>query len=134
VAIRTLPLLPPREERAGERRIVGAYLRPLSQTLSPFVLHGAREKIGFSSQPLNSIAVHPDPLASDGRGNTLIRLVHLLQRLDTPTDGGRFSLSHPMGEGRAFAAPKRLRPRRRGEGDYFTKSEVVFARVLTSTD
>jgi hypothetical protein len=135
---------------------------------------------------------HPDPLPSDGRGNSLIRLLHLLQRLDMPTDGGRFSLFHPMGylfsvvdarvagarrlrrfrmaqthdvtektrlrksltvkrpegrapvqivvgalntypmgEGRAFAAPKRLRPRRRGEGESFSKSEVVFARVLS---
>ena len=36
----------------------------------------------------------------------------------------------PMGEGRAFAAPKRLRPRRRGEGERAPKSEVVFARAL----
>jgi hypothetical protein len=43
---------------------------------------------------------HPDALPSDGRGNSLIRLLHFLQRLDTPTDGGRFFLSHPMGEGR----------------------------------
>src|SRR5258705_425619 len=35
----------------------------------------------------------------------------------------------PMGEGRAFAAPKRLRPRRRGEGNGVSKSEVIFARV-----
>jgi hypothetical protein len=60
-----------------------------------------------------------DPLPSDGRGNSLIRLLHFLQRLDTPTDGGRFSLSHPMGEGR-------------GEGECFSESEVVFARVLSS--
>jgi len=52
---------------------------------------------------------HPDPLPSDGRGNSLIRLFHFLQRLDTPTDGGQFSLSHPMGEGR-------------GEGEYFSIS------------
>src|SRR6185503_19113594 len=62
-------------------------------------------------------APHPDPLPSDGRGNSQIRLLHLLHRLDRPPDGGRFSLSHPMGEGR-------------GEGEYFSKSEVVFARVL----
>src|SRR5205814_63791 len=60
---------------------------------------------------------HPDPLPSDGRGNSQIRLSQVPQRLDTPTDGGRFSLSHPMGEGR-------------GEGDSAPKSEVVFARVL----
>src|SRR4030095_16252854 len=58
-------------------------------------------------------------LPSDGRGNSLIRLLHLPERLDTPTDGGRFSLSHPMGEGR-------------GEGECFSESEVVFARVLKS--
>src|SRR3989441_3144171 len=88
---------------------------------------------------------HPDPLPSDGRGNRQPRLSQLPKRLDTPTDGGRFSLSHPMVEGRAFAAPppsrrsgrfgaprrrKRLRPRRRGEGEFASKSEVVFARVL----
>src|SRR6266516_6725946 len=96
---------------------------------------------------------HPDPLPSDGRGNSQTRLSQLLKRLDTPTDGGRFSLSHPtqaapeasprrVGEGRAFAAPppsrrsgrfgaprrrKRLRPRRRGDGECAPKSEVVFA-------
>jgi hypothetical protein len=51
------------------------------------------------------------------------------KRFVRPTDSGRFSLSHPRGEGRAFAAPKRLRPRRRGE--CASKSEVVFARVLS---
>src|SRR5216117_1667011 len=40
---------------------------------------------------------HPDPLPSDGRGNRQPRLSQLPKRLDTPTDGGRFSLSHPMG-------------------------------------
>src|SRR3989442_494178 len=40
---------------------------------------------------------HPDPLPSDGRGNSWTRLSQLPKRLDTPTDGGRFSLSHPMG-------------------------------------
>ena len=88
---------------------------------------------------------HPDPLPSDGRGNSQTGRSQLPKRLDTPTDAGRFSLSHPMGEGRAFAAPppsrrsgrfgaprrrKRLRPRRRGEGEFASKSEVVFARVL----
>ena len=43
---------------------------------------------------------HPNPLPSDGRGNRPIRLWHLLQPSKRPTDGGRFSLSHPMGEGR----------------------------------
>src|SRR5206468_8380449 len=61
---------------------------------------------------------HPDPLPSDGRGNSQTRHPQLPQRLDSPTDGGRFSLSHPMGEGR-------------GEGDCAPKSEVVFARALT---
>src|SRR5438094_1914663 len=58
-----------------------------------------------------------DPHPSDGRGTSQTRLSQLPKRLDTPTDGGRFSLSHPMGEGR-------------GEGDSAPKSEVVFARVL----
>src|SRR2546427_13151039 len=61
---------------------------------------------------------HPDPLPSDGRGNRQPRLSQLPKRLDTPTGGGRFSLSHPMGEGR-------------GEGERASKSEVVFARVLS---
>src|SRR6266487_2626893 len=99
---------------------------------------------------------HPDPLPSDGRGNSQPRLSQLPKRLDRPTGGGRFSLSHPtqaapeasprrVGEGRAFAAPppsrrsgrfgaprrrKRLRPRRRGEGECASKSEDVFARIL----
>ena len=61
---------------------------------------------------------HPYPLPSDGRGNRQPRLSQLPKRLDTPTGGGRFSLSHPMGEGR-------------GEGERASKSEVVFARVLS---
>src|SRR6266853_1204949 len=61
---------------------------------------------------------HPDPLPSDGRGNSQPRLSQLPKRLDVPTDGGRFSLSHPMGEGR-------------GEGEGVPKSEVLFARVLS---
>jgi len=60
---------------------------------------------------------HPDPLPSDGRGNSQTRLSRLPKRLDTTTDGARFSLSHPMGEGR-------------GEGEGALKSEVVFARVM----
>jgi hypothetical protein len=54
-----------------------------------------------------------------GEGTGSPRLSQLPKRLDTPTDGGRFSLSHPMGEGR-------------GEGERASKSEVVFARVLRS--
>src|SRR2546427_4943211 len=42
----------------------------------------------------------PDPLPSDGRGNSQTRLSQLPKRLDTPTDGGRFFLSRRMGEGR----------------------------------
>src|SRR5437867_3736243 len=61
---------------------------------------------------------HPDPLPSDGRGNSQTRLWQPPKRWDTPTDGGRFSLSHPMGEGR-------------GEGECGAKSEVVFAWVLS---
>ena len=40
---------------------------------------------------------------SDGRGNPDSESGQLPKRLDTPTGGGRFSLSHPLGEGRAFA-------------------------------
>jgi len=40
---------------------------------------------------------HPDPLPSDGRGNNQTRLSQLPKRLDTPTVGGRFSHSHPIG-------------------------------------
>src|SRR5213593_4866092 len=65
-------------------------------------------------QPLRQAG---DPLPSDGRGNNKTRRSQLPKRLGTPTGGGRFSLSHPMGEGR-------------GEGDSAPKSEVVFARVL----
>src|SRR5712691_10743615 len=50
-----------------------------------------------------------DPLPSDGRGNRQLRLSQLPKRLDTPTSGGRFSLSHPMVEGR-------------GEGESASKS------------
>src|SRR5438874_779834 len=57
-------------------------------------------------------------LPSDGRGNRQPRLSQLPERFDTPTDGGRFSLSHPMGEGR-------------GEGECAPKSVIVFARVLS---
>src|ERR671930_1594945 len=57
-----------------------------------------------------------DPHPSDGRGNSQTCRSQLLKRLDTPTDGGRFSLSHRMGEGR-------------GEGECFLKSEVVFPRA-----
>jgi len=32
--------------------------------------------------------------------------------------GVRNMYSHPMGKGRAFAAPKRLRPRRQGESEF----------------
>src|SRR5437870_970949 len=63
---------------------------------------------------------HPDPLPSDGRGNSLIGRLQFPKRLDPHPDGGRFSLSHPMGEGR-------------GEGEPTSKSEIVFARVLNST-
>jgi len=37
---------------------------------------------------------------------------------------------HVMGERRAFAASKRLPPRRLGECEFAPKSDVVFARVL----
>src|SRR6266571_7326605 len=60
---------------------------------------------------------HPDPLPADGRGNSQTSLSQRPKGLDTPTGGGRFSLSHPMGEGR-------------GEGECAPKPEVVFKRVL----
>lgn len=40
---RPLPLLPPREERAGERRVLGRAGLPLSPALSPLLRHGERE-------------------------------------------------------------------------------------------
>jgi len=46
--MRSLLLLPPREERAGERRVDGQTRKPLSLTLSPFVPHGEREKISVA--------------------------------------------------------------------------------------
>ena len=52
---------------------------------------------------------HPDPLPSDGRGNSRKRHSQLPKRLVTATDGGRFSLSHPMhpmGEGRGEGAAR----------------------------
>src|SRR6266853_684634 len=36
---------------------------------------------------------HPDPLPSDGRGNSQTRPSQFPKRLDTPPDGGRFSLA-----------------------------------------
>src|SRR5881396_3778043 len=72
---------------------------------------------------------HPYPLPSDGRGNSQTRRSQLPQRLDTPTDGGRFSLSHPMGEGRLPAATAAAQAG--GEGECASKSQVVFARVLS---
>jgi hypothetical protein len=52
VKFQRLPLLPPREERAGERRAVGPNRKPLSPTLSPFVPHGEKEKLGLAEQCL----------------------------------------------------------------------------------
>src|SRR6185503_5999558 len=49
---------------------------------------------------------HPAPLPSDGRGNSQTCRSQLPKRLDTPTDGGRFSLSHPMGEGVRVISPQ----------------------------
>src|SRR5438874_5107936 len=46
---------------------------------------------------LQGESVCTDPLPSDGRGNSQTRLSQLPKRLDAPTDGGRFSISHPMG-------------------------------------
>src|SRR5881396_1962129 len=59
----------------------------------------------------------PDPLPSDGRRNSQTRLSQLPKRLDTPTDGARFSLSDPMGEGRA-------------EGEFAPKFQVVLHESL----
>ena len=60
---------------------------------------------------------HPDPLPSDGRGNSLTHRLQFPKRLDPQSRWARFSLSHPMGEGR-------------GEGEYLSISEVVFERIL----
>src|SRR6266536_4948633 len=40
---------------------------------------------------------HPDPLPSDGRGNSQTRLSYFPRLLGTPTNEGRFNLSNPMG-------------------------------------
>jgi hypothetical protein len=93
-----------RETAASQHMVFGEHLRVSANT-------SAGEQAYFAQKD-----PHPDPLPSDGRGNSELRLSHLLECLDRPTDSGRFSLSHPMGEGR-------------GEGEYFSKSEVVFARV-----
>src|SRR5437867_12500452 len=67
---------------------------------------------------------HPDPLPTDGRGNSQNRPWQLPKRLDTPTDGGRFSLSHPMGEGRLPAATAAAQ----AGGEGASTSKLVFAR------
>jgi hypothetical protein len=56
-------------------------------------------------------APHPDPLPSDGRGNSQIRLLHLLQRLDMPTDAEHDSPS-PIRYVFSVAQPSRLRVKR----------------------
>ena len=48
----------------------------------------------------------PDPLSSDGSGNSLICHLQFPRRLDLHSDGGSFSVSHPT-----QAAPRRV-----GEG------------------
>jgi hypothetical protein len=45
-AAHPLPLLPPREERAGERRVLGRAGLPLSPALSPLLRRGERESAG----------------------------------------------------------------------------------------
>ena len=47
----------------------------------------------------------PDPLPSDWSGNSQTGLSQRPKRLPTPTDGARFSLSHPIGEGRGEGVP-----------------------------
>ena len=58
-------------------------------------------------------------LPSDGRGNSQTHRLLFPKRLDPQPRGARFSLSHPMGEGR-------------GEGECVSKSEIVFARALNT--
>src|ERR1051326_2446636 len=62
---------------------------------------------------MEQIASHPDPLPSDGRGNSQTRCLQFPKRLDPQPRGARFSLSHPMGEGR-------------GEGKRASKSGICF--------
>src|SRR5256885_13788509 len=106
-------------ERLGARCGVGSSMFSRSSLVAPFLLRVCAKSITGQEAPFEQNDPHPDPLPSDGRGNSQTRLSQLQKRLDTPTDGGRFSLSHPMGEGR-------------GEGERASKSEVVFARVLRS--
>src|SRR6185503_6620658 len=76
----------------------------------------AKTNVGQKAQ-FKQNAPHPDPLPSDGRGNSQTRLSQLPKRLDTPTDGGRFSLSHPTPA--APEAPPRRVGEGRGEGECF---------------
>src|SRR5437773_9251671 len=87
-----------------------------SSLVALFLLRVCAKSITGQEEYFEQNDPHPDPLPSDGRGNSQSRLSHLSKRLDTPTDGGRFFLSHPtqaapeasprrVGEGQAFAAP-----------------------------
>ena len=95
------------------------YLDPASQE-SPVISGTSLRVCSKTIDEQETRFEQKDPHPSDGGGNSQTRLSQLPKRLDTPTDGGRFSLSHPMGEGLG----------ERGEGA--RKSEVVFARVLST--
>ena len=108
-------------DRRTARCGVGRSMFSRSSLVAPFLLRVCAKSITGQEAHFEQNDPHPDPLPSDGRGNSQTRLSQHPKRLDTPTDGGRFSLSHPMGEGR-------------GEGEIVPKSEVVFARVLSRKD
>src|SRR5437667_1496604 len=105
-------------ERCAARCGVGRSIFRRSSPVAPFFLRVCAKSIVGQDAHFEQNYPHPDPLPSDGRGNSQTRFSQLPTRLDTPTDRARFSLSHPMGEGR-------------GEGEFTPKSEVVFARVLS---
>ena len=102
-------------------------LRSSAFQVSSFKPKVCAKTIAGQEARVEQIDPHPDPLPSDGRGNSQTRLSQLPKRLDAPSNGGRFSLSHPMhpmGEGR------RAFRQEAGAGERAPTPEVVFARVL----
>src|SRR5882762_8342483 len=88
-------------ERLAARCDVGNSRFSRTSLVAPFLLRVCAKSITGHEAHFEQNDPHPDPLPSDGRGNSQTRLSQLPKRLDTPTDRGRFSLSHPMGEGRS---------------------------------
>ena len=122
------------EERAtksGRKRPAALRVAPSSRLATGQIGRNERHRI-YASDHLGFVQKHLPPrmrisnnttltLPSDGRGKGRICLLQLQERLDTPADRGRFSLLPiRLGEGR-------------GEGEFVSKSEVVFAGVLRET-